>query len=171
MGSAAGGLWPWVRSAAEALVLAAVVLAAGCSGGATAGPTDGPPATSPTVTPTTVADPSPTPSPTPFEPPLLPPPTHMAVARAFHTAVRMFDGRMMVVGGNCIDATDKNIAEIYDPATGIWSATGVSTASCWLHASTILADRRVLVAGGEDGERFLASGVVRYRQPGVVPGG
>jgi hypothetical protein len=43
-----------------------------------------------------------------------------------------------------------NTAEVYDPITGLWTATGSMTTARWQHRATLLADGRVLVAGGEN---------------------
>src|SRR5262249_20124323 len=71
--------------------------------------------------------------------------------RALHTATLLPNGKVLVVGG--IDADEggriTNSAEIYDPATGIWAATGgLNTASRSDHSATLLPNGKVLVAGG-----------------------
>ena len=48
-------------------------------------------------------------------------------------------------------------AEIYDPATGTWTATGSMATPRYFHTATRLADGRVLVAGGFNGSNVLAS--------------
>ena len=45
----------------------------------------------------------------------------MTVAREFHTATRLLDGRVLVAGGDSSGTS----AELYDPTTGTWSATRV----------------------------------------------
>ena len=47
----------------------------------------------------------------------------MGTPRSGHTAVRLLDGRVLVVGGADSDENDTS-AELYDPDTGTWSATG-----------------------------------------------
>jgi hypothetical protein len=43
----------------------------------------------------------------------------LAIARAFHTATMLADGRVLVAGGN-----NTASAEIYDPTAGSWTVTG-----------------------------------------------
>lgn len=77
----------------------------------------------------------------------------MATSRWSHTATLLPDGRVLVVGGftgfvpgNAQAVTDS--AEVYDPATDTWTATGALQTRRALHSATLLADGRVLVAGG-----------------------
>ncbi len=48
----------------------------------------------------------------------------MGTPRSGHTAVRLLDGRVLVVGGASGDPDNDTSAELYDPVTGTWSATG-----------------------------------------------
>jgi hypothetical protein len=72
----------------------------------------------------------------------------MSVARWFHTATRLLDGRVLVAGG--FDSAFANLtsAELYDPATGTWSPTGSTSVGRFGFIATLLLDGRVLVAGG-----------------------
>ena len=66
-------------------------------------------------------------------------------SRMDHAAVRLLDGRVLIVGG--VDSSDKEqpSAEIYDPSTGRFTKTGSpGTAIGWCDA-VLLADGRVLV--------------------------
>jgi hypothetical protein len=65
------------------------------------------------------------------------------------------DGRVLVVGGEIhtggwtgIYAPIKNV-DIYDPATGTWSAAGPLAEPYKLHPATLLKDGRVLVIGND----------------------
>jgi hypothetical protein len=75
----------------------------------------------------------------------------MMAARVGHTATRLRDGRVLVVGGSAEGAVppDLSSAELYDPATATFSPTGDMHAHRSEHSATLLADGRVLIAGGE----------------------
>ena len=72
-----------------------------------------------------------------------------------HTATLLQDGKVLVAGGYGATSADGAFdylgsAELYDPATGTWSATGsLSDARC-CHTATLLQDGRVLVDGGSN---------------------
>src|SRR5215813_9815331 len=76
---------------------------------------------------------------------------HMTVGRHGHTATLLPDGRVLVAGG-CLDNSCPQgafaSAELYDPASGTWSATGSMSVGRLFHTATRLLDGRVLVAGG-----------------------
>ena len=72
------------------------------------------------------------------------------------------DGRVLVAGGAFPDTSigPEAGAEVYDPGTGTWSATGAMTSPRAYQAASLLPDGRVLVAGGWDGRAFLSSAEV-----------
>jgi hypothetical protein len=77
----------------------------------------------------------------------------MGTPRYGHTASVLIDGRVLVTGGsgcrrNCTEADAYATAEIYDPVSETWSQTTNMAASRQGHAAAVLADGRVLVAGG-----------------------
>jgi len=62
------------------------------------------------------------------------------------TATLLHDGRVLIVGG----ASSDTYAEIYDPATGIFSQTGSLNQPHAYHTATLLPDGKVLIAAGLD---------------------
>jgi hypothetical protein len=74
----------------------------------------------------------------------------MVTPHAFHSATLLGDGRVLVVGGLINDRIDGQVlasADLYDPASGSWAATGGMKHARWGHTATLLTDGRVLVAG------------------------
>jgi hypothetical protein len=77
----------------------------------------------------------------------------MTTARGPFTATLLHDGRVLIAGGdNSIVTGDgkssPSTAEIYDPATGAFTATGNLTASRYGQSAVTLRDGRVLLVGG-----------------------
>jgi N-acetylneuraminic acid mutarotase len=74
-------------------------------------------------------------------------------ARLLHTATLLPNGQVLVAGGQG-SSSSGNIslvsAELYDPATATWKATGSLNTARELHTATLLPNGRVLVAGGQD---------------------
>jgi len=81
----------------------------------------------------------------------------MSTARYYHTATLLLDGKVLVAGGIVAgDSADDQVpfAELYDPVSGTWTATGAMATDRAYHTATLLTDGRVLVAGGaQDGVR------------------
>jgi len=69
---------------------------------------------------------------------------NMSTPRTQHTATLLPDSRVLMAGGS----SDLS-AELYDPSLGTFSRTGdmVTQPYSWLHASTLLQDGRVFIAG------------------------
>jgi WD40 repeat protein len=80
----------------------------------------------------------------------------MATPRLNHSATRLPDGRVLVVGGSD-GSTVLDSAELYDVATGAWAPTGSMTTPRQGHTATLLPDGRVLVIGrGSPGTGIIA---------------
>jgi hypothetical protein len=68
--------------------------------------------------------------------------------RQDQTTTLLWDGRVLVTGGRDRDGAPLASAEVYDPATGAWSATGAMGMPRYGHTASVLLDGRVLVTGG-----------------------
>lgn len=80
----------------------------------------------------------------------------MSTPRYRHTANVMNDGRVLVAGGSnsnaaCNCTTFQSSVDLYDPTANAWSATGSLLTARYDHTATVLADGRILVAGGFGG--------------------
>jgi hypothetical protein len=72
----------------------------------------------------------------------------LLVGRYAHSATLLADGRVLVAGGVGTDGTILAEAEIYDPATGIWTQTGSMAAPRFNHELRLMEDGKVIVTGG-----------------------
>jgi len=75
----------------------------------------------------------------------------MTISREDHSAVLLTNGQVLVTGGTTVDFNGVTVAsaELYNPATGKWTATGSMLESRERHTSTVLQNGQVLVAGGD----------------------
>jgi hypothetical protein len=74
----------------------------------------------------------------------------MIRARGYHTATLLPNGKVLVAGGrsnNSSTGSALSSAELYDPTTGRWTATGNLIKAHTYHTATLLRDGDVLVAG------------------------
>ena len=88
------------------------------------------------------------------------------ITRGLHTATRLLDGQVLVAGGRSLPvATNRPAvsdrllagaslatAELYDPLTKAWQATGSLNEDRLGHTATLLLDGKVLITGGSDGD-------------------
>jgi len=84
----------------------------------------------------------------------------MITPRAWHTAVLLKDGRVLVCGGE--NQAPLKSAEIYDPATGIWTSTGEMAEERQFHTTTLLTDGQVLAVGGGRNEDEVSNTAELY---------
>jgi large repetitive protein len=76
----------------------------------------------------------------------------MSMGRSWDTVTLLTNGHVLIAGEQGLEG-DTATAEIYDPATGLFSPTGSMTVARGSHTATLLKDGRVLIAGsGPDGK-------------------
>jgi len=83
--------------------------------------------------------------------------TTLIAARSGHVAIRLADGTVLLAGGQDGSGNDLASAEIFNPATGTFTATGAMTAGRSFAAALTLPDGRVLVLGGSSGANAVAT--------------
>jgi galactose oxidase-like protein/Kelch motif protein len=84
----------------------------------------------------------------------------MATGRVYHTATLLPNGKALIVGGmfpRTGEPEDLASAELYDPATGLFSPTGSLLTGRWGHTTTLLPNGNVLIVGGRTDGAFFAS--------------
>ena len=73
----------------------------------------------------------------------------MTSARDQHTATLLNNGKVLVAGGlSQQHPVVVASAELYNPATGTFTATGSMSNARYSHTATLLNNGKVLVAGG-----------------------
>jgi N-acetylneuraminic acid mutarotase len=76
----------------------------------------------------------------------------LGTARGIHTATLLPDGRVLAAGGNHNNINEPltalSSAELYDPATGTWTASGSLNAARSTHTATLLPGGQVVIAAG-----------------------
>lgn len=79
----------------------------------------------------------------------------MVSARDSHTATLLPNGKVLIAGGESDSAPSRKIlasAELYDPATGTFTPTADMNLSRVGATATLLANGKVLIAGGDDAD-------------------
>jgi hypothetical protein len=73
--------------------------------------------------------------------------------RTGHSATLLPNGRVLIAGGETDPASypASGTAELYDPATGTFSPTGVMLQAQWDNSATLLPNGKVLITGGTTG--------------------
>jgi PKD repeat protein len=90
----------------------------------------------------------------------------MTIRRWSHTATTLADGRVLVTGGRTNSTAATGIvlatAEVYDPATNTWTETaGPMNVARRSHTATLLANGKVLIAGGGNGVSTTTSQAIQ----------
>src|SRR5450432_1496446 len=80
----------------------------------------------------------------------------LALSRNLHGAVLLANGKVLVAGGDH-NLSGNRSAELYDPATGIWTPTGNMVVKCVGHTLTLLPNGKVLAAGVDNPTSNLRS--------------
>jgi hypothetical protein len=84
----------------------------------------------------------------------------LALARYSHTATLLPDGKVLVIGGFLFSGGDTIAlasAELYDPSSGTWSASGPLATARAEHTATLLPNGKVLVAAGVNAIGFTSA--------------
>lgn len=68
------------------------------------------------------------------------------IPRAYHTATRLIDGKILVTGGGSLG--NESSCEIYNPLTNSWSFTGKINVGRSYHSALLLSNGDVIVVGG-----------------------
>ena len=93
----------------------------------------------------------------------------MITARQNQTATLLQNGQVLVAGGGgtCVNGSCPTLssAELYNPATGVWTPTGSMTVARYGPTATLLPDGQVLVAGGASGSTANAGSTADLYNP------
>ncbi|WP_434044822.1 MULTISPECIES: Kelch repeat-containing protein [Sorangium] len=83
----------------------------------------------------------------------------MRAGRIYHTATRLKDGHVLVVGGRLQSSAMMPVdaVELYDPVTNTWTGRAPMAESRRAHTATLLPNGKVLVAGGSNAIGRLSS--------------
>ena len=93
---------------------------------------------------------------------------NLTTGRQSHTATLLADGTVLIAGGSRNGSNGGSAiasAEIYDPASGTFSATADMTIPRWGQTATLLTDGTVLIAGGSPGGLGVLGNAELYVAP------
>ena len=82
---------------------------------------------------------------------------NMTTGRYYHTATKLLDGRVLIVGGIGPSTAATATCEIYNVSSGTWASTGPMSTARYYHRAILLASGKVLVVGGTNGAASLAT--------------
>jgi N-acetylneuraminic acid mutarotase len=91
----------------------------------------------------------------------------LAAARNGHTATRLLDGSVLIIGGARPAHQHLTSVERFDPATNTFSSWRPLAVGRWLHDAVLLKDGSVVVLGGRSNAARADSGVT-VPKPGVA---
>jgi hypothetical protein len=94
----------------------------------------------------------------------------LSTRRDAHTATLLPNGKVLVAGGEEVNERGFSVllasAELYDPASGLFSLTGSMVTGRELHTATMMSNGKVLIAGGEDARGYAVTHV-ETSDPGI----
>jgi hypothetical protein len=91
----------------------------------------------------------------------------MVVGRRSDTAALLNNGKVLIIGGENSTGSPIASAELYDPATGAFTATGSMTTSRRWQTANLLTNAQVLIAGGGNLVCCLASAAMTMEADSV----
>jgi hypothetical protein len=90
----------------------------------------------------------------------------LSTRRDAHTATLLPNGKVLIAGGEEVNDRGFSVllasAELYDPASGLFSLTGSMVTGRELHTATMMNDGKVLIAGGEDAKGYAVARAETY---------